>query len=67
MYRIYYRCYYYPHFHGIYFCHGVGIYFVCCDSNILHFTQKISVYLPVRPLKFVCALISVRPPILYVH
>ena len=45
MYRIYYRYYCYPHFHGIYMYYVTWLVLtsVCCDSNILLFTQKISV------------------------
>ena len=41
VYRIYYRYYCYPHFHGIYFyAMWLVLTSVCCDSNILFFTQK---------------------------
>ena len=41
MYRIYYRYYSYPRFHGDYFyAMWLVLTSVCCDSNILFFTQK---------------------------
>ena len=47
VYRIYYRHYCHPHFHGIHTVMWLVLTSVCCDSNILLFTQNTIV--PVSP------------------